>query len=522
MKCHEQLQTWVIPGILGFYQSCEVTVCCLLDHDNMAHNLFTLLAFESREIPAVQSNSFLTSKNECFGNRLRLIVTQYHISIPEAIDFCRTVEDGARQIDTPLGLLQIKTLTPIPPTFVPKDSTQIISANRVLKNNFCGGSMVIEWYGSKIEINEMLTEKESQHMALRIRELLPIDLFTISDRIGNILFQLQEQIAFSVLSGTKDSTTCSIIFDKRVTNPQKYYLNVMTDHDCTLTGFQAMGEVDKKELLLAETGGPYVITLIDTEYNIPIFQQTTSIIRSIRTGFSIVGNLDSVRTIVLPDGSTEQIIINSFEQISVGNPEFLWKEAVQQRQYKKRMDELITSREFIRYGKGRNDRIKALCDLRTLMNSRPDARICIWDPYLSAGDLLETWYFTENYGLELRAITSNVIPQNTKVPLANWIEKQRVLLKTGSNQYGVNLYWRVQHGMFGFSFHDRFLILLFSDETPRVWSLGTSINSFGKVHHILQLVSNPRYIVDDFEELWEALADPLCLIWNSREERNNG
>ena len=66
------------------------------------------------------------------------------------------------------------------------------------------------------------------------------------------------------------------------------------------------------------------------------------------------------------------------------------------------------------------------------------------------------------------------------------------------------------------------MIQLPPDEEPRVWSLGKSVNGLGKSHHILQLVSNPGYIVDDFEELWNALEDPSCQIWNSKEQFPNG
>lgn len=96
------------------------------------------------------------------------------------------------------------------------------------------------------------------------------------------------------------------------------------------------------------------------------------------------------------------------------------------------------------------------------------------------------------------------------------------MLAGGSNQLGIDLRWRIQHSRFGFSFHDRFLILIPQEGPPRVWSLGTSVNSFGKKHHILQQVSNPRYTLDDFEELWAALEDGSCQIWDSEEERRHG
>lgn len=50
-------------------------------------------------------------------------------------------------------------------------------------------------------------------------------------------------------------------------------------------------------------------------------------------------------------------------------------------------------------------------------------------------------------------------------------------------------------------------------EKPRVWSIGTSINSLGKKHHIIQSVEHPQIIVDAFEELWDELDSEECLVW---------
>ena len=50
---------------------------------------------------------------------------------------------------------------------------------------------------------------------------------------------------------------------------------------------------------------------------------------------------------------------------------------------------------------------------------------------------------------------------------------------------------------------------------PIVFSLGTSLNSYGKNLHILQEVSHPQYIVDEFEQLWDELKKhDRCLIWS--------
>ena len=40
---------------------------------------------------------------------------------------------------------------------------------------------------------------------------------------------------------------------------------------------------------------------------------------------------------------------------------------------------------------------------------------------------------------------------------------------------------------------------------PKVWALGTSINSIGKSHSILMSVKNSLNILDAFNELWNEL-----------------
>ncbi len=523
MTVQDKINTWITPGILGFYQSCEMTVCGLLDHSGNLHNLFTHIVFESRDLAECPPKAYLTQHNERFGNGVRLLVEQSHISVSNAVLLCNQLVPDCKELKLESGSLVLSGLAPIPAVFVPSDSTLSIPLNRLLKNSFCGGSMVAEWFGNAGRVHKLLPEDEIQRAALRIRELLPLDLFTLSDRIGNIIFQFPSQVAFCELSGSEHSTEITAHFDDRVQDINQYMLSVMTNHDHTLVDYH-MGQPRQRDIVatVETTGGPYVITLVDTRNGIPVLHQTSSMIRMFNNILTFEGNEDSVRTITLQNQPEDRIKINSSKRISVGLPEHSWKTTAAQRRYQKRMDELTHSREFIRYGKGSNasDRQRALNDLRALMNAGPDTRVCLWDPYLSAEDLLETWYYTDTYGLELRAITSSEIAK--KMDFDCWKDKQREILRSGSNQFGVNLLWRVQHDMFGFSFHDRFLIQLPPDEEPRVWSLGKSVNGLGKSHHILQLVSNPGYIVDDFEELWNALEDPSCQIWNSKEQFPNG
>jgi hypothetical protein len=99
-------------------------------------------------------------------------------------------------------------------------------------------------------------------------------------------------------------------------------------------------------------------------------------------------------------------------------------------------------------------------------------------------------------------------------PKIDFVERQRAELDaTQSNWRGLCLEYRVNRGPKGWRFHDRFPIFPKTDQGALVWSLGTSVNSLGKGHHILQRVDNGQLVMDAFEDLWECLNEPEHLIW---------
>ena len=324
--------------------------------------------FEDRELSSGQP-VFLTEKNERFGAGFRLLVVQYRISLDGSVGLFRQITAGNRRFPTPLGPLETASLTPVPAYFVPKSSTVTIPINELLKNSL-RGDMAMEWFGGRDTILRMLKETDLQQAALRIRELLPLDLFTLSDHIGNVLFQFLQEIAHCKLSHAEPDSTCSVIFDERVQSIERYSLSVFTAHDELLMDHHAVigKEGHQLELSISNTGGPYVVALTDMEYGIPILRQTTSTIRQANGILEIQGDADSVRTVRLPDGATEQITINSVMAVPTGHAAFPWEEALRERQYERRMEDLTRRREFIRYGRVGCERAKALVSLRKLMN----------------------------------------------------------------------------------------------------------------------------------------------------------
>ena len=84
-----------------------------------------------------------------------------------------------------------------------------------------------------------------------------------------------------------------------------------------------------------------------------------------------------------------------------------------------------------------------------------------------------------------------------------------------SNFRGLDLEYRIRTGSAGWGFHDRFLIFPTAERAAQAWSLGTSVNSLGDRHHILQQVGDGQRIRDAFAELWDALDQPEHLIWKT-------
>jgi hypothetical protein len=107
-------------------------------------------------------------------------------------------------------------------------------------------------------------------------------------------------------------------------------------------------------------------------------------------------------------------------------------------------------------------------------------------------------------------------PERTPGQGASFIERQRADIKNAQcNLRGLRLEYRIKSGQAGWGFHDRFLIFPKADFHALAWSLGTSVNSLGTQHHILQRVDDGQPVADAFVDLWEQLDQPEHLIWKT-------
>ncbi len=81
----------------------------------------------------------------------------------------------------------------------------------------------------------------------------------------------------------------------------------------------------------------------------------------------------------------------------------------------------------------------------------------------------------------------------------------------------IDLSFRTVYSDYGSRFHDRYLILKYKINKTRVWSLGTSVNSIGKSHHIIQIVEAPTLIESFFDKVWHETDFQVCKIYESTD-----
>jgi hypothetical protein len=206
---------------------------------------------------------------------------------------------------------------------------------------------------------------------------------------------------------------------------------------------------------------------------------------------------------------------------------------------------LAEARRFVQYnpppGQQDAEHDKALRDIRALLNEHGRHGAWLWDPYLSAEDVIHTLFHCHHKNADLRGLTSGHEPLGSRPKptlrslgrqFVEWIRCHSSLLApppkptfadgqraafeaTNSNFRGLTLEFRMKSGETGWAFHDRFLIFPKPGTGALAWSLGTSVNSLGRQHHIFQQVDDGEFVAEAFRVLWDQLDQRDHLIWKA-------
>lgn len=516
------------PGTLGFFNAFECISIFILDKvpDNKPINIFTIfIAVERNNINYNQE--YLTSKLIPITEEVSMGIIRRFVETENAhqtyIKLCKyTNQKNSDLLDIGLGgKVHLGNMEICPESFVPHDYS--IPINSVLKNN-TNGSYIIEFFDCDKKFP--LEKKMLNNLCEKIYKFIPINLQSLRDRLGNIIFQFPSQILFpsicSVKNGVFDPEKLYIAFqiDPRAYG-EKYQVIAFNHSDGIVTGFcskEFTKEDEEIELTNVYNFDKIQLTIQDLSSGLIMYVFSSN---GVIEGFSFnmavnLGMRRKIKNDLIEIKQVDTTLSSPIPQVHKHHT------MINKRKYDRRLEDLEKTLSFSQYSDSRekaDENLRALKDIRTLINrdSRVE-RICLWDPYLSADDLLNTLFYAEIYGIQMQAISSTHSARLEKeltqceLDYDKWKTKQFEKLNS-SDLIGINLEFRCQHGEFGYKFHDRFLIVCYREKRCQVWSLGKSINAIGKGHHILQLVEHSEYILDAFDSLWTQLSDESCIVW---------
>ena len=507
-------------GNIAFYESCEITEIFLIKKkEKIIYNFFTIAVFEEKKNYTLNKN-FICDKPVTVDDDYSIGICQYNIDIKEARDkYEELLNRNLWGIDGTYSTFPM--LKSISKQYIP--STDGKRLNSILKNNFYQGSYILEFFDEEKTYVDFLLKidslKKFNKICEKITEFIPIDLSVVRDRVGNFIFQFPITIldVNSRALSTWDGINVTFSWHNQLNSLPDCLIQLESKLDNNYMGFK-IEEYNKQKEQIINIGN------LDQKTEFKVVRKEPSLILSYYSGNYIrdfnfnIGVGSQNKRLFEIEGITYEVDVSSYQRNSTSKEEIYYNRYISNNLYDIEKKQLEKSLSFKQY-KGIDNNI-ALNDIRKLIEKYDKSGVYLWDPYLRAKDIFNTLYHAKTINTELKAIastnsnTAKVFGQNG-MQANQVINDQKILFENPNhNNYGLNFEFRIQHGTYGWKFHDRFLIFPGDDHNrPRVYALGTSVNSFGNEHNILQEVSHPQPVVDAFNELWNQLNNQDCLVW---------
>lgn len=529
------------PGTIGFYQGCEITQIFIFDKaTKTAKNFFALFCFDELETNFDSKTEIINKERIILSDTYFAGILRKRVTISTAKQIFMDIQSNKLVVDEQCQIS--KDLSLIPKVFVANKTTRDFSfVNYVLKPNYWGDNYIIEFFDNEKEFfdENVDAEKLITKLKIDIMKYCPINLEKTYDRIGNLIFQFPiTEVKFDIHS----DETNSKIFYKLERHPKsenrRLQVNVKANFDDTITGF------DKVEFFSDSLNHCFILgddnnvnsEIIDLEKKIILHDNVFNFFHGINFNGRVGVQYAEPRTILARDQihNCDIELLSDFgkEKKEISNPaEIIRARRLNNEIIKNSKDYFVYDRE-----KSQDENIsEAFNFVRSKLDSHLNIKeICLWDPYLSAADIIETLYW-ERTGIPFRCITcaSNIKQKEKKTKFQKIyrilfnakkekssslfekvVKEQQEYFLSHSNNLKVKLKFLGQHDNYGFKFHDRFLILVPIDSSiiPIVYSLGISVNQLGASHHMIQKVADPRLILHNFELLWNELDRKECLI----------
>ncbi|MAC94583.1 MAG: hypothetical protein CMC96_03680 [Flavobacteriales bacterium] len=522
-------KTLSASGNIAFYNSCEVTEIFLYrKSDKAIFNFFTLAVFEEKAYNGL--NKIFLGDRISVNDDFSIGIQRYWLSVTEAEIRFDILKNQNKWSANSTIYSQFPQLKYLPKQYIP--SVEGNRINHILKNNYHNGSYSIEFFDESKSNFEFLLKIEAlskfNDICEKIKMQVPIDLSVVRDRIGNFIFQFPVNIieAHSKALSTWDGVDMSFSWHNSISLPPDCLLQVESTLDKNYMGsvIEEYNQTPTQKIIIGN---------LDQINHIKVWRKEPSLILTtfsgsyIREFISTIGIVSPEPRLFEVEGEMQKVDISSSDKRTRGKTDASYTTYINNNLYDAEKKQLEKRLAFKQYKNFISD--VALDDIRKLIGEKDKNGVYLWDPYLSSLDILKTLYYSKTANVKIRAIgafnkdvrriyeteNEDENPVEFLEKLKEYINKNKCILENPNhNNYGLNLEFRIQHSSFGWAFHDRFLIFPSSKlRRSQVYSLGTSINSYGNNHHILQEVSHPQPVVDAFNELWEKLNHPECLVW---------
>lgn len=517
------IQEEILAKYTGFYVTSIVA-----SRESESYNMLTL-------IEATDEKDFTPQKFQPFSlfekKEWRYMVTK-HGMIVESIG--KKISEASRQGEwkeeeksLKFGRLEFLGSWYVPPAMQVSEGFPTSPISMMLRGKGEEGAHIWEWSDSsgmlysKLVDNPQLLKEISQ----RIKNHSNILIDEITDKISNLIIALPVKCLKCEIEGIKGT------LDKIRVHP--CWLNGTKPRPLQLIAWKERDGMQSIAIENAREDGTFVvanndnkkqrIALYDVSNRIILYETGTTIMRSITAKFSLCVRGTTICRLFKKEGTIEKIRLPINQKIQTGYTEPLVLDApLRRRLYQRSLEKLIEKKLFIQYcptGAEHRDALhkQAIEDIRSLITKYGERKVYLWDPYLSANDVLETLFYNKNSGAQMRALTRLKSSEGTHK--SELIRQYHDILDAACiKPFGLNIEFRASANSPNADFHDRFLMFPDFEDEPLVWSLGTSVNSFGREHHIFQQIQHARPIIDAFEGMWDKLQNERNLIWKITSE----
>lgn len=540
--------TLIDCGVLNSCNYAEVVQVILLrKKDNVCLNYFTHVLFSSG-FSEEESSVFLTDRPLSINSEYKVLITKEKIARDSVLDILQNAaESQTWEWKEDKALLD--DVFPMDLQFIPEtdptgsktsDSTLVPIELALYGSNLSGGYYLCELFSEKTVLAKSLSTDDNRKIQDEINKAkIGFNLESLFDRIGNIVCKIPMDIIRHkpVKLSPERGIAGRFILENSCTEPLECVLQIILESDHTII------ETRVEEMVFSEKGEIREYSIDPNRYSNRIIlsdKKSGIIYYSAVRDYSFGSNYyamitppqfviqSSLKRIIVIDGQDKEIELTNIAgvgEISIEKEIF----EIEKRQHKW-MTEYEYKHHFFRsFVVGQeNEAIQTVIDICNDRDLFWDLEeVWLVDPYLSADDILKTVVYCGKYGISIKCLTHiAAINGNRETRTETTTEGESLFETTVSRYNGIlknalgkqkdlKLEYRTVAGMTGISFHDRYLILKCGLNKSRAWSLGISVNSLGKSHHIIQIVQSPMDVIDTIDTIWNQSLREECLIFKN-------